>query len=435
MAVNRVLSKRPGFRSQTDTGPRTMAPFGIFSGFALLLALLILSCVPHCYAVGWQHCDNVTDLDYLVLPSPKTKSQASQQCQRSSQGAEIAGPRNQAENDCLHKFYPLTGIWLGISLVANKWQSSSGEVTWTNFAPGEPNGGDPCLQMWNGRYPGKWDDLPCASTLHFICQRVAVKCNVSAPVSGSVNVTSIHIGESVQYECNTGYELVGPAIAQCTSQGSLTEMPICRVENNDGFPSLKRSAESLSNGLVLELFQLKETEKLTFKAFKTWHEEAFPSLKRSAESLSNGLVLELFRLKETEKLTFKAFKTWLEEISGRDRSTLNSKVVSGKVKRLKDRRTYLLKAKKEQWHLLSEQVFELPAGEAAGSGTRAGSSSEAESKSAVSSCDQATVEMMAAELVSMEGELATVNKRKDVLEETVKRQRDKIRNATKKMKQ
>ena len=34
----------------------------------------------------------------------------------------------------------------------------------------------------------------------------------------------------------------------------------------------------------------------------------------------------------------------------------------------------------------------------------------------------------------MEGELATVNKRKDALEETVKRQRDKIRNATKKMK-
>ena len=122
--------------------------------------------------------------------------------------------------------------------------------------------------------------------------------------------------------------------------------------------------------------------------------DAFTSLKRSAESLSNGLVLELFRLKETEKLTFKAFTTWLEGISGRERSTLNSKAVSVKMNRLKDRRTYVLKANKEQWHLLSEQVFELPAGEAAGSGSRAGSSSEAESKSAVSSSDQATVEMM-----------------------------------------
>ena len=151
--------------------------------------------------------------------------------------------------------------------------------------------------------------------------------------------------------------------------------------------------------------------------------DAFRSLKHSAESLSNGPVLEFFQLKETEKLTFKACTTWLEGISGRERSTLNSKAVSCEVNRVKDKCTYLLKANKEQWHLLSEQVLEPSPGEEAGSGSRAGSSSEAESKPTMSSCDQATEEMMAAELVSMEGELAAVNKRKYALEETVKRQR------------
>ncbi|XP_065182410.1 E-selectin-like [Sycon ciliatum] len=83
--------------------------------------------------------------------------------------------------------------------------------------------------MFNAHYPGKWDDTECWRKLPFVCQRLVVKCNASAPVSGSVNVTSIHIGESVQYQCNTGYDLVGPATAHCTPQGSLTEMPICRV--------------------------------------------------------------------------------------------------------------------------------------------------------------------------------------------------------------
>ena len=58
---------------------------------------------------------------------------------------------------------------------------------------------------------------------------LAARCQVVAPVSGSVSNTGfISSGESVRYQCNTGFELVGQATANCTAQASLTEVPICQ---------------------------------------------------------------------------------------------------------------------------------------------------------------------------------------------------------------
>ena len=59
---------------------------------------------------------------------------------------------------------------------------------------------------------------------------------------------------------------------RCKVLGLTRNSLLSSVENNNAFRSPKHSGESLSNGLVLELFRLKETEKLTFKAFTTWLE-------------------------------------------------------------------------------------------------------------------------------------------------------------------
>ncbi len=58
-------------------------------------------------------------------------------------------------------------VWIGLQKTGHdEWHWSSGEpVLYLNWAPGQPDGRDDCAMMLNG----KWRDLPCSDSRHFIC--------------------------------------------------------------------------------------------------------------------------------------------------------------------------------------------------------------------------------------------------------------------------
>ena len=68
-------------------------------------------------------------------------------------------------------------FWIGGQLSGNKWVwarndtvAGPKDITWTNWAPGEPSGNGKCMHMWN-LLNYLWDDAPCAQTKRFVCVR------------------------------------------------------------------------------------------------------------------------------------------------------------------------------------------------------------------------------------------------------------------------
>merc|ERR1711976_418444 len=50
-----------------------------------------------------------------------------------------------------------------------KWSSTGGAVSYTNWAPGEPNASGECMQIW-GEVGYQWDDADCYGPINFICE-------------------------------------------------------------------------------------------------------------------------------------------------------------------------------------------------------------------------------------------------------------------------
>lgn len=91
-------------------------------------------------------------------------------------------------------------------------------------------------------------------------------------------------------------------------------------------------------------------------------DSAFNSLLSGEEKITNGLALELVQLKESENLSFREQTMWLEGVAGRGRSSCSSKTVHGKLSRVRERRASLLKSKQAiDVQSLLEETFELPA--------------------------------------------------------------------------
>ena len=55
------------------------------------------------------------------------------------------------------------------SYVGWKWSSVNQRVSFTIWAPGEPNDSGYCIQMWSEEQH-YWDDAPCSSPVNFICE-------------------------------------------------------------------------------------------------------------------------------------------------------------------------------------------------------------------------------------------------------------------------
>lgn len=66
-------------------------------------------------------------------------------------------------------------FWIGGEMVSGsyKWKTTTGYVpiTWSNWAPGEPNrSSQKCIQLWKGR-GHRWDNDTCRLKKRFVCSR------------------------------------------------------------------------------------------------------------------------------------------------------------------------------------------------------------------------------------------------------------------------
>ncbi|KAK3096868.1 hypothetical protein FSP39_004181 [Pinctada imbricata] len=92
-------------------------------------------------------------------------------------GAILVHIKNQIINGFLLKSLSkyADDFWIGGELVSGRymWKTSTGyePVSWSNWAPGEPNsGGQKCIQLDEYQYH-KWDNDYCNTPQRFVCSR------------------------------------------------------------------------------------------------------------------------------------------------------------------------------------------------------------------------------------------------------------------------
>ena len=66
--------------------------------------------------------------------------------------------------------------WIGLSDPTRnnqwKWVSDNSSVTYTHWAPGEPNHLiETCAEMYMASQNGKWNNIPCSHSRQFICEK------------------------------------------------------------------------------------------------------------------------------------------------------------------------------------------------------------------------------------------------------------------------
>ena len=104
---------------------------------------------------------------YKVYYTRLNYGDAKAQCE--SDGAFLAIPRSQAENDFLIGLLPNLYIWIGINDIeeeGNFVAVDGREISWTYWGSGSPNGGDAvAISSINGR----WGDWAVSDNERFVC--------------------------------------------------------------------------------------------------------------------------------------------------------------------------------------------------------------------------------------------------------------------------
>ena len=111
---------------------------------------------------------------YKIYSTSLNYGDAKAQCE--SDGAFLAIPRSKTENDFFASLIPNEQFWIGINDIEQEGSFvavNGQEVSWTNWGPGEPNGGtnenavEIRMEMnWNGNL---WNDRSASDTLKFVC--------------------------------------------------------------------------------------------------------------------------------------------------------------------------------------------------------------------------------------------------------------------------
>lgn len=96
-----------------------------------------------------------------------------------SWGGHLVTINNQAEQDWLATAFTQDGLWIGINDITQEalyvWLSGE-SVTYTNWAPGEPNnqsglGGEEDAAIMNWNPSGQWNDVPVTDSRIGIMER------------------------------------------------------------------------------------------------------------------------------------------------------------------------------------------------------------------------------------------------------------------------
>ena len=104
---------------------------------------------------------------FYKIYSARNYGAAKAQCE--SDGAVLAIPRSEAQNDFIADLIPNENILIGINDIANegKWMAVDGsEVTWTKWDTDEPNnsgGSEDAVEIRQGNhyktFPKSWNDV------------------------------------------------------------------------------------------------------------------------------------------------------------------------------------------------------------------------------------------------------------------------------------
>ena len=122
---------------------------------------------------------------------------AKAQCE--SDGSFLAIPRSKAEEDFLFGLFPDdSSIWIGINDIEQEglFLAVDGrEITWTNWGPGEPNGGldenaVEILYEYGRKY---WNDVTVKKLQKFIC---------AINIEGKLFISELHLGIILHVKTN-----------------------------------------------------------------------------------------------------------------------------------------------------------------------------------------------------------------------------------------
>ena len=127
---------------------------------------------------------------------------AKAQCE--SDGSFLAIPRSEAEEDFLFGLFPTESLlnphtddlsmWIGINDIEQEglFVAVDGrEISWTNWGPGEPNGGlnENAVEIRIGRNPIHWNDVTVKKLQKFICA-----INIEGKIFISELSSELHLG-------------------------------------------------------------------------------------------------------------------------------------------------------------------------------------------------------------------------------------------------
>ncbi|XP_052129856.1 uncharacterized protein LOC113208025 [Frankliniella occidentalis] len=126
------------------------------------------------------------------------------------------------------------------------------------------NGGDVAVSFWNlpggdedcARYDGSkgwlWSDTNCKASINYICQHQPKACGKpEQPPNSTMVASSFNVGATIEYSCDEGHLLVGPATRTCLPTGFYDEFPPVCKSIQCGFPAdISHGSYRLLNGTV-----------------------------------------------------------------------------------------------------------------------------------------------------------------------------------------
>ncbi|XP_058790737.1 uncharacterized protein LOC131663955 [Phymastichus coffea] len=147
-----------------------------------------------------------------------------------------------------------------------RWTGSGDEISVSFWSL--PQGTDEDCARYDGSRGWLWSETPCSARLNYICQHQPRACGrpeqppnstmtVTSPPSGKEPPRNYQVGTSVEYSCDTGSLLIGPAQRTCLDTGFYNEFPPVCKSIECGYPaSIKHGEYTLINDTVTYLSQV-----------------------------------------------------------------------------------------------------------------------------------------------------------------------------------
>ena len=112
------------------------------------------------------------NLFYKIYTTGLNYNDAKAQCELD--GAFLAIPRSETENDFFAGLIPNEQIWIGINDIEQEGSFvavNGREVSWTNWGTEEPNGGtnENAVEIRTTDIGKFWNDMPASWSLKFVC--------------------------------------------------------------------------------------------------------------------------------------------------------------------------------------------------------------------------------------------------------------------------